>query len=247
METKPRGLRVIEPADQIPFGYFADRVMAGEALADFLEAYRGFDNLVLGLPRGGMQVAEALACRLGADLDVFVSRKIRTPGQPELAAGAVAEGGVILWNDDVLNLLALDDEAWRGAADRARWELDGRVRAYRAILPRANVKGRNIVITDDGVATGATLRAAVAAVARQGPASMVLALPGGSRAALEESARLDGVDHVIALIAPESFHAVGQLYGDFAQVSDVAVLHILRRANERRTRHAAAVRSRRAI
>jgi predicted phosphoribosyltransferase len=235
---KPRSprLQILREGD-VPSGYFADRNAAGEMLAHFLEDHRGFGNLVLGLPRGGVEVGDALARHLDADLDVFLSRKIRTPGYPELAAGAVTESGLVLWNDDVRAELPLPESAWLAELDRSRRELEGRSKAYRAALPRAPIENRDVIITDDGVATGATLRAGAMAVASLKPKSVTIAVPGGSRESLDELARLDGVDEVLAIIGPEPFFAVGQMYGDFAQLSDGYVLQLLHRANARRAIH----------
>jgi putative phosphoribosyl transferase len=227
-------LRIVNEGAEEAWRCFTDREEAGRVLARSLHDYRGADTVVVGLPRGGMPVAEAVARELGADLDVLVSRKIGVPGQRELALGAVAEGGVVHWNEDVRGLLALSSDACRRELERTEAELEARVAACRAVLAPARLAGRTVIVTDDGVATGATLRAAVGAVRQAGPGRLVIALPGGSPDTLRELAGLEGVDEVVALVAPLSFYAVGQLYEDFSQVSDREVLEILRAAAERR-------------
>lgn len=213
---------------------FASRAEAGRMLAARLDRYRGAETLVLGLPRGGIAVAEPIALSLGSDLDVLVSRKLRAPSQPELAIGALAEGEVVLWNEEICYALGLTDEDRAWELDRVRHELDERVAAYRAVRPRAELKDRTVVLVDDGVATGATLKAAVSAAQREGAAGIVVALPGGPRETLEQVAGLPGVCEVVALVAPEAFWAVGQLYESFPQVATEEVAAALRRARERR-------------
>jgi len=181
-----------------------------------------------------VDVAHALAHELDADLDVLISRKLRAPQQPELAIGALAEGDVVSWNEDVIAAFGLDREDRRRELERVAGEIATRVAMYRAILPRTPLRDKTVVLTDDGVATGATLRAATEAALRETPARLIIALPGGPRDTLEEFARMPGVDQVVVLVAPEPFHAVGQLYVSFAQVSDERVCEILRAALERR-------------
>jgi putative phosphoribosyl transferase len=222
--------------------HFRDRHHAGEELARRLSAYRGPDTLALALPRGGVAVAEAIARSLDCALDVLVSRKIRAPSQPELAIGAIAEGEAVIWNDEIVKLLELDDAQRTSALARARRELEEHVLTYRAVAPRADIKGRTALVIDDGVATGATLKAALAAIQREGAARIVVALPGGPRDTLEEIARLPGVHQVIAVAVPRHFYAVGQLYDSFASVSTDEVCAALRRDRERRASPTAASR-----
>jgi predicted phosphoribosyltransferase/alpha/beta superfamily hydrolase len=220
--------------------HFADRAEAGRELAKRLVAYRGPGTLVLALPRGGIAVAEPIVEALECDLDVFVSRKVRAPYQPELAIGAVAEGGVVLWNEELLTHLAVADSAREWQLAQARRELEERLATYRAVLPRADIKDRTVIVTDDGIATGATLKAALVAIAGQGALRLIVALPGGPARTLDEIRAFEGVDEVIALSVPEFFVAVGQLYDSFAQVSADEVCDALRRSRERRSALAAA-------
>jgi predicted phosphoribosyltransferase/dienelactone hydrolase len=216
--------------------HFRDRKEAGHLLARKLEHLKGADVLVLALPRGGIEVAEPIAEALGADLDVFVSRKIRAPDQPELAIGAIAEGDVVLWNEAIVRSLGLDRDEQQRALELARRDLEERVATYRAVAPRAPLEGRTLVVTDDGVATGATLKAALKALHALVPARLIVALPGGSGDTLDEIRHMQGVDELVALATPAEFWAVGQLYDVFTQVSTEAVCAALRKARRRRAR-----------
>jgi predicted phosphoribosyltransferase/pimeloyl-ACP methyl ester carboxylesterase len=208
--------------------HFSDRTDAGRALAKQLLDYRGSETLVIALPRGGITVAEPIARELGAELDVFVSRKVRAPDQPELAIGAVAEGGVVVWNDEVLTQLGVDERERARELERSRGELAERLLEYRAVRPRARLADRTVIVVDDGVATGATLKAAIVALAKEGAGNLIVALPGGASETLDQIARMPQVRKLIALARPEPFFAVGQLYDVFPPVSSAKVCEILR-------------------
>jgi predicted phosphoribosyltransferase len=202
---------------------FRDRYHAGELLADKLSAYAGRgDVVVLGLPRGGLPVAYEIARRIGAPLDVFIVRKLGVPGQPELALGAIASGGVRVLNDDVVGHFAADAPGIVAAVtDRETVELERRENLYRDERPPPDLTGRTIILVDDGLATGATMRAAVAALRLRDVAKLVVAVPVGAPETclhLKEQA-----DDVVCLDAPEYFYAVGQFYEDFSQVTDEEV------------------------
>jgi predicted phosphoribosyltransferase len=210
---------------------YRDRHDAGEKLADALEDLRGTPNLlVLALPRGGVPVAEAVARRLGAPLDVFVVRKIGYPGHEEFAMGAVASGGIVLINPGLAG--QVPEETFRGALERAVRELNERERLYRGVRPPAQVEGRTIVLVDDGLATGATMRAAVEAIRRRRPERIIVAVPIASPDACEALAR--EVDRVVCAATPEPFHAVGLWYEDFSPTTDDEVRHILASAGSSR-------------
>jgi putative phosphoribosyl transferase len=226
-EARPRS--EARRAEELPT-HFADRAEAGRALAERLLRYRGTDTLVLALPRGGIAVAEPIARELSAELDVFVSRKVRAPSQPELAIGAVAEGDVVIWNDDVLRMLGVDEADRQRELERSRKELAERTRQYRAVRARAKLDGRAaVIVVDDGVATGATLKAAIVALGKLGVTPLVVALPGGSAETLDEIARMPEVSSLVALARPEPFFAVGQLYDEFEPVSSAEVCAALER------------------
>jgi predicted phosphoribosyltransferase len=205
---------------------FADRRDAGRALAAALGHLRGRpDLLVLGLSRGGVPVAAEVARSLGAELDVFVVRKLGLPSQPELAMGAIASGGIRVLNDDVVAEAGVPAEVIERVTRREETELRTRERRYRGDRPPAPIEGRTVVLVDDGLATGATMRAAVEAVRTQRPADVVVAVPV---AAAETCGRLarSGV-HVVCPLTPDPFVAVGQWYRDFAPVTDGEVAELV--------------------
>jgi putative phosphoribosyl transferase len=199
---------------------FADRRAAGRALAVRLSP-RAADVVVLGLPRGGVVVAAEVAAVLGVPLDVLVVRKLGLPWQPELAMGAIAGVGDIVETVRVESVLAVADvapTAFEEVRERELAELRRREAAYRDGRPPVALAGRPVVLVDDGLATGATMRAAVLAVRRQSPLRITVAVPVGSPRACEALA--GDVDEVLCLLAPRSFRAVGQAYADFAATTD---------------------------
>ena len=211
---------------------FQDRRDAGQALVSEIRNCELQDPLVLGLPRGGIPVAFEVAAALGAPLDVIVVRKLGAPFQPELAVGAIASGGIRVLNEDVLSLFPdLDDvEIDRIAAEETR-ELERRERLYRGDHRFPDLADRDVVLIDDGLATGATMLAAVRAVKSQHPASTTIAVPTGSRSAVAKLSKL--VDRVICLETPPDFPAVGLYYVDFAQTTDDEVRELLAAARKR--------------
>jgi putative phosphoribosyl transferase len=206
---------------------FRDRQEAGQQLAAALkDRYAGRpDLLVLALPRGGVPVGWEVATTLGAPLDVYVVRKLGHPAQPELAIGAIAQGGVLLTNEDVLDRLDLSREVLDEIAAREQVELDRRLTAYRD-GPPPDVAGRTVIVVDDGLATGATMRAALQALRSQSPARLVVAVPVAPRGAVD--ALRDAADDVVVVLAPRDFRAVGQWYDDFRQTTDDEVRELLR-------------------
>jgi putative phosphoribosyl transferase len=206
-----------------------DRAQAGQELAKRLSAYAGRpDVLVLGLPRGGIPVAYQVAKSLNAPLDVFVVRKLGVPGEEELAMGAIAANGVRVINEDVVRSLGLTRQAVDAAAAREQRELERREREYRGDKPPIDARGRIVILVDDGLATGATMRAAAQAIRRQEPSKVVIAVPV---AAMETCQALrEEADEVICALAPEVFYAVGLWYDDFSQTTDREVQELLRMA-----------------
>jgi len=201
---------------------FRDRVEAGQRLAEALRRYAGQDDvLVLALPRGGVPVAAELADALGAPLDLMLVRKLGTPGHEELALGAIASGGAIVFNDDLLAALGIARDTIDAIIERERKELARRDYAYRGARPPPEVAGKTVLLVDDGLATGATMRAAVQALRRQRPGRVVVAVPVAPPDTVE---RLRAeVDEVVALATPEPFFGVGHWYQDFSQTSDEEV------------------------
>jgi predicted phosphoribosyltransferase len=208
---------------------FRDRAQAGSALAERLRHYRGRDDLVvLGLPRGGVPVAFQLAQSLGAPLDVFVVRKLGAPGQEELALGAIASGGVRVINDAVVRELGLDEGTLEHAAAVAGRELARREELYRNGRPSVEVAGRTAILVDDGLATGASMRAAARAVRQRNPERVVVAVPVAARQTCEDLAA--EVDEIVCLEMPTPFLAVGSWYDEFGQTTDDEVRELLARA-----------------
>lgn len=210
---------------------FTDRDEAGRQLAQALAHHRGRDVVVLGLPRGGVPVAFEVAMALHAPLDVIVVRKLGLPGHEELAMGAVGEGGVLVTNSDVLAQGRVSASALAAAEAREREEVLRRARRFRGSTPPQPLDGRVVIIVDDGLATGATARAACLVARARGAAEVVLAVPVG---AADTVAELGGVaDEVVCLSTPEPFWAVGQGYRNFDQVNDWVVVMLLGEANQR--------------
>ncbi len=208
---------------------FRDRCDAGETLAERLREFAERPAVVvLALPRGGVPVGYVVARELGVPLDVFVVRKLGTPGQPELAMGAIASGGVRVLNRDVVDSFGIPDWAIEQVACQEQEELQRRERQYRGDRPPLEVSGKTVILVDDGLATGSSMRAAAAALRKAGAARIVVAVPVASRATCGQL-REEGYDVVCATM-PEPFFAVGQWYKDFAQTSDEEVRDLLDRA-----------------
>ena len=217
----------LNPDYQQPYD---DRRHAGVELGRHLTGRVGRrdDVLVLALPRGGVPVAYEVARALDAPLDVFLVRKLGLPGHPELAMGAIASGGVRVLNDEVVSWYGVPQAAIDRVARKEQAELERRERAYRDGHPPAPLKGRAVVLVDDGVATGSTMKAAVQAVRAHAPSCIVVAVPVGSPETCREFAAV--ADEIVCARSPERFHAVGQWYRDFSQTTDGEVRHLLRGA-----------------
>jgi putative phosphoribosyl transferase len=207
---------------------FADRAAAGEALADRLEYLAGHKVLVLGLPRGGVVVAERIADRLGAPLDVVIVRKIGTPGHRELAMGALAVWGphsAVVRNEHVIRSAGVREDEFHAALEREQDEANRRRAEWSRPVP--DVSDADVVLVDDGLATGATMYAAVEVARQAGAGRLIAAVPVGAPDELEELARK--VDDLVGLQAPYPFHAVGLHYRDFGEVDDLTVTKLLAR------------------
>jgi len=205
---------------------FEDRRDAGRALAPEIERRRLKDPLILGLPRGGVPVAYEIARALNAELDTIVVRKLGAPFQPELAIGAIASGGIQVLNEELLDRVpGLTDDALKRIIARESSELKRREKAYRGDRPHPDPAGRDVVLVDDGMATGATMRAAAESLGSRHPATLLIAVPTGSQEAVRLVEPL--VDEVICLETPPVFYAVGEWYRDFGQTSDEEVRQLL--------------------
>ena len=210
---------------------FLNRAEAGRRLAERLSGYRGRDDaIVLGLPRGGVPVAYEVAQQLGLPLDVFVVRKLGVPGYEELAIGAIASGNVSVLNNDVMRALPNSEAILETVLAQEKIELGRREARYRQDCPARDLRGRVVILVDDGLATGATMRAAATALREKGVARIVVAVPVG---APETCRELEAeVDEVICASRPSFFHGVGQFYDDFSQTTDEEVRELLRMTND---------------
>ena len=214
-------------ADQYP-ARFANRHEGGAALVPLLRHYAGRpDVIVLALPRGGVPVGFEVAQGLGAALDIFLVRKLGMPGHPEFAMGAIASGGVRVLSDDVVRMYGVRPEAIERVAQAEQAELERREREYRHNHPPIHLEGKTVILVDDGLATGATMRAAVAAARKLGPKRVIVAAPVGAASTCADFRAL--ADEVVCARTPEPFSAVGLWYQDFSQTSDDEVRELLRR------------------
>jgi putative phosphoribosyl transferase len=205
---------------------FADRAEAGRRLADALASYANDPNaIVLALPRGGVPIAHAIARRLGAPLDVYVVRKLGVPGHEELAMGALASDGTCIVDEGLVASLGIDAATLDAVVRRELGELRRRELAYRGARPEPDVGGKTVIVVDDGLATGATMRAAATALRAGSPGAIVAAVPV---AAARTCASLrDVVDRIVCLATPEPFHAVGLYYANFEQIGDDEVRRLM--------------------
>ncbi|MHB1667979.1 MAG: phosphoribosyltransferase [Thiomonas sp.] len=208
---------------------FQDRFAAGRRLARSLQVYAGrHDVLVLAVPRGGVPVGYEVAQSLGAELDVLIARKLGLPGHPELAMGAIASGGALYLNPEVVDMAGVSQHDIEAVLADERRELQRRETLYRGTRPAASVEGRTVIVVDDGIATGASMRAAVMALRSRHPARIVVAVPvapPGARQRLE-----DITDDFVCVLSPHPFYAVGQFYETFDQTSDAEVRRLLARS-----------------
>jgi predicted phosphoribosyltransferase len=210
---------------------FKDRRDAGRKLAQYLTQYADQpDVIVLGLPRGGVPVAFEVARALNAPLDIFLVRKLGLPGHEELAMGAIASGGLRVLNDDIVGALNIPEAVVVAVARRERAELERRERAYRGDRPPLDVHGKTVILVDDGLATGSSMRAAVAGLRARQPAQIVVAVPTAAPETCE--AFENEVDEVVCAVTPQPFFGVGMWYEDFSQTSDEEVRRLLEEASQ---------------
>jgi len=205
---------------------FNDRTEAGNLLAAQFIHLRNKKAIVLGIPRGGIIVARALASKIRADLDIVLARKLGTPGQSELAMGALAEDGKVFLNEDIVRGMSVTKRDVEQEKARQIKEIERRTQLIRNILPKTPLKNRVVIVTDDGVATGATMQAALWAVKQESPRQLIAAVPVASEEALSKISA--DADEIICLRLPAIFYAVGQFYRQFEQVEDDEILRILK-------------------
>jgi len=207
--------------------HYSNRSEAGQQLAMALDHYRGQDVIVLALPRGGVPVAAEVASHLGAPLDLLLVRKIGVPWQPELAMGAVIDGSkpAVVRNEETIRLAGISDAEFDGVCQRELAEIERRRRLYFGDRPPAETEGRVVIIIDDGIATGATVKAAVVGLKTKKPARIVVAVPVAPPGAVAEIKK--EADEVVCPLQPRMFGAIGYFYGDFEQLTDGEVIRIL--------------------
>jgi putative phosphoribosyl transferase len=205
---------------------FRDRAEAGRLVAELLRDYAGRDDVVvLALPRGGVPVGYEVARALGAPLDVFVVRKLGLPGHPELAMGALASGGLVVLNQGATKAIGIDEAAMRRVTEAELEEVERREALYRGTSEPPDVEGKTVILVDDGLATGSTMRAAAQAVQQLHPDRIVVAVPLAAEETCDEFR--DVVDEIVCGVTPRPFHAVGLWYDDFSQTSDEEVRELL--------------------
>jgi predicted phosphoribosyltransferase len=212
------------------FGVFENRQEAGKLLAKKLMHLKDKEPVILGLPRGGVVIAHEIAQALGAILDIVVARNLGAPDNPELAIGAVTENGLVQLNPNIIESLDISEGYIEEEKQRQLEEINRRVRVYRKVHQRVPLEKQTVVITDDGVATGATVKAAILGVRSENPHKLILAIPVGAKDILEELEKM--VDELIYLKMPPIIGGVGQFYRDFSQIEDSEVVDILKKYNE---------------
>lgn len=204
---------------------YADRRQAAQRLSESLSAYRTHHPVILGIPRGGVVIADTVARELDADLDIVLTRKLGAPGNPELAIGAISENGGVHLQAQIAGRVGADEDYVAREKERQLAEIRARRERYRHVLPKVPLEGRTVIVVDDGIATGATMQASVWAARHEGPEQIVVAVPVGARDAIERLER--EADEVVCPYMPVYFYAIGQFFVDFGQVSDEEVIEIL--------------------
>ena len=211
--------------------FFIDRIDAGKRLASALKGFSGKKGLVLAIPRGGVVVGYVIAKALNLQLDVIIPRKIGAPDNPELAIGAVAEDGTAILDENLINYLGVSKEYIGQETERQKQEIERRLKLYRQDTSYPNLKGLDVIVVDDGIATGSTMKAALASVKNRGAASITVAIPVGPPSTIEELETM--ADRVVCLYTPEYFQAIGQFFTDFSQTPDEEVIKLLRESKQK--------------
>jgi putative phosphoribosyl transferase len=211
--------------------YFSDRVDAGKRLASALKDFAPKNGIVLAIPRGGVIVGYEIAIVFNLPLDVIIPHKLGAPDNHELAIGAIAEDGTTILDDNLITYMGVSREYIREESERQKQEIQRRLKMYRQDAPNPNLKGLGVIIVDDGIATGSTMKAALASVKNRGAASVTVAVPVGIPQTIQELKKQ--ADRVVCLYTPEYFQAIGQFYNDFSQTTDEEVIRLLKdsRAN----------------
>ena len=216
--------------------FFKDRVDAGKRLANALRNIVGKGAIVLAIPRGGVVVGFEVAHSLGLPLDVIIPRKIGAPDNPELAIGAMTEDGTILLDESLVSYLGVPEGYVKGESNRQKLEIERRLKLYRGDVPYPTLRNRDVIIVDDGIATGSTMKAALASTRKRGAKSVIVAIPVGPSSTIQQLEK--EADHVVCLYMPELFQAIGQFYEDFAQTTDEEVIRLLRLSGQKKDSNA---------
>jgi predicted phosphoribosyltransferase len=211
--------------------YFSDRVEAGKRLASALRDFAGKNGIVLAIPRGGVVVGYEIAKALSLPLDVIIPRKIGAPDNPELAIGAMTEDGTIILDDNLITYIGVPRDYIKAESERQKHEIERRLKLYRQNEPYPSLKGLDVVIVDDGIATGSTMKAALASVKNRGASTVTVAVPVGPPSTIKELKKQ--ADRVVCLYTPEYFQAIGQFYTDFNQTTDEEVIQLLKRNKQK--------------
>jgi len=211
--------------------FFNDRIDAGKRLASELKDFSGKKGIVLAIPRGGVVVGYEIAKALNLPLDVIIPRKIGAPGNPELAIGAVAEDGTAILDDNLISYKGDRREYIKEEIARQKQEMQRRLKLYRQDTSYPNLKGLDVIVVDDGIATGSTMKAALASVKNRGAASVTVAVPVGPPSTIEELNKM--ADRVVCLYTPEYFQAIGEFFSDFSQTTDEEVIMLLRESKQK--------------
>lgn len=211
--------------------FFTDRIDAGKRLASELKDFAGKNGIVLAIPRGGVVVGFEIAKALNLQLDVIIPRKIGAPENPELAIGAVAEDGTTILDNQLIKYLAVSKEYVAIETQRQKLEIGRRLKLYRHDASYPNLKDLDVIVVDDGIATGSTMKAALASVRNRGAASVTVAVPVGPPSTIDELNKL--ADRVVCLYTPEYFQAIGEFYTDFSQTPDEEVIRLLRESKQK--------------
>ena len=214
--------------------FFSDRVNAGKRLASALKDFSGKHGLVLAIPRGGVVVGYEIAKAINLPLDVIIPRKIGAPDNLELAVGAVAEDGTAILDEKLIRYLGVSHDYIREETERQKQEIQRRLKLYRQDTSYPNLKGLDVIVVDDGIATGSTMKAALASVKNRGAATITVAIPVGPPSTIEELEKM--ANQVVCLYTPEYFQAIGEFYSDFNQTSDEEVIRLLRESKHKSER-----------
>ncbi len=211
--------------------YFSDRIEAGKKLAIALKDFSSKNGVVLAIPRGGVVVAYEIAKAIGLPLDVIIPRKLGAPGNAELAIGAVAEDGTAILDNELVSYLGVSRSYIQEEIETQKQEIHRRLTLYRQQSSYPDLKGLDVIVVDDGIATGSTMKAALASVRNRGAASITVAIPVGPPSTIKELEKL--ADHVVCLYTPEYFQAIGQFYSDFSQTEDEEVVALLQQIKQK--------------